>query len=156
MRLIVLAFLLLAMASDQAKSRAQPRDPFCFRPLEEFCARDKCLTYAAQLETIKAGGYSAQVEMMKAAGGDCTQAGTVGRCGPLWITHHSNGFTGETRYFDKAGKLIAVRVWTDVYLTEACPDWQHYGAVVTCRVTNVKLLCKPDAGRSKRNESLSN
>ena len=115
MRLTVLAFLLLAMASDQAKSRTQPPDPFCFRPLEEFCARDKCLTYAAQLETIKAGGYSAQVEMMKAAGGDCSTAGTVGRCGPLRTTHYSNGFTGETRYFDKAGKLIAVRVWTDVY-----------------------------------------
>ena len=151
MRLIVLAFLLLAMASDQAKSRTQPRDPFCFRPLEEFCARDKCLTYAAQLETIKAGGYSAQVEMMKAAGGDCTQAGTVGKCGSLRTTHYSDGFHAQTRYFDKAGKLIAVRVATDVYLgSPVCPFWRHYGASITCGVTNVKLLCKPDAGRSKK------
>ena len=150
MRLIVLAFLLLAMASDQAKSRTQPRDPFCFRPLEEFCARDKCLTYAAQLETIKAGGYSAQVEMMKAAGGDCTAAGTVGKCGPLRTTHYGDGFQAQTRYFDKAGKLIAVRVETDVLLNDACPFWTHYGASIACRVTNVKLLCKPDAGRSKK------
>ncbi len=152
MRVALLACVLVASMPRQAATPSPPtRDPFCFRPLEEFCAGDKCLAYAAQLETIRAGGYSAQVEMMKAAGGDCSSAGTVGECGPLRTTHDGNGFTGETRLFDKAGKLIAVRVETDVFLNkDACPFWQHYGAVVTCRVTNVKLLCKPDAGRSKK------
>jgi len=140
----MLACLLVASMPRQAPEPSPPtRDPFCFRPLEEFCARDKCLTYAAQLETIKAGGYVAQIEMLKAAGGDCTAEGTIGRCGPLRITYRSDGFHAQTRYFDKAGKLIAVRAETDVFLKDACPFWRHYGAPVTCRVTNVKLLCKP-------------
>jgi hypothetical protein len=124
----MLACLLVALMPRQAPKPFPPtRDPFCFRPLEEFCARDKCLTYAAQLEAMKAGGYVAELETMKAAGGDCTTAGTVGRCGPLRTTHRGDGFTGETRYFDKAGKLIAVRVDTDVAMAEACPSWRHYG-----------------------------
>src|SRR3954447_13994300 len=149
----MLACLLVALMPRQAPKSSPPtQDLYCFRPLEEFCARDKCLTYAAQLETIKAGGYSAQVEIRdyERRRGDCTAEGTVGRCGPLRTTHYSNGLTGETRYFDKAGKLIAVRVDTDVYLGNGCPYWQHYGASITCRVTDVKLLCKPDAGRSKK------
>ena len=152
MRVAMLACLLVALMPRQASEPSSPtRDPCCFRPLEEFCARDKCLSYAAQLETMKAGGYSAQVEAVKAAGGDCTAAGTVGKCGPLRTTHHGEVFTTQTRYFDKAGKLIAVRVDTDVYLgNNICPDWQHYRASITCRVTDVKLLCKPDAGRSKK------
>ena len=152
MRVALLACLLVALMPRQApKPSATTRDPFCFRPLEEFCARDKCLTYAAQLETLKAGGYSAQVEAVKAAGGDCTSAGTIGKCGPLRITYRSDGFSAQTRYFDKAGKLIAVRVETDVVLNhDACPDWTHYGASTACEVTNVKLLCKPGlAGRRR-------
>jgi hypothetical protein len=149
----MLACLLVALMPLQAPKPSPPtRDPFCFRPLEEFCARDKCLTYAAQLETMQAGGYVAQLEIRdyESRRGGCTAAGTVGRCGPLRTTHRGNGFTAETRYFDKAGKLIAVRVDTDVAMAEACPSWRHYGASITCRVTNVKLLCKPDAGRSKK------
>ena len=117
MPLTVLGFLLLAMAFDQAKSRTQLRDPYCFRPLEEFCARDKCLTYAAQLETIKAGGYSAQVEMMKAAGGDCTQAqraflSEVQRAG-AFVEHlarrrqRDTGARRERRFEDVGYEVIA-------------------------------------------------
>ena len=150
MRVAILACLLVALMPRQApKPSATTRDPFCFRPLEEFCARDKCLTYAAQLKTIQAGGYVDQLAIrdFERKRGDCTAEGTVGRCGPLRTTHR----TGETRYFNKAGTLIAVRVETDVYLRSAvCPDWTHYGASITCRVTDVKLLCKPDAGRSKK------
>jgi hypothetical protein len=113
----MLACLLVALMPRQAPKPSPPtRDPFCFRPLEEFCARDKCLTYAAQLETMKAGGYVAELETMKAPGVDCTTAGTVGKCGPLRTTHYGDGFQAQTRYFDKAGKLIAVRVETDVFL----------------------------------------
>jgi hypothetical protein len=149
----MLLCLLMALMPHQAPNPSPPTpDPFCFRPLEEFCARDKCLTYAAQLETIKAGGYSAEIAMMKAAGGDCTSAGTVGKCGSLRTTHYGDGFHAQTRYFDKAGKLIAVRAETDVFLKDECPYWTHYGASIACRVTNVRLLCKPSAGRSKRNE----
>ena len=154
MRVALLACLLVALMPRQApKPSPATRDPFCFRPLEEFCARDKCLTYAAQLKTMQAGGYVAQLEIrdFERRRGECTAEGTVGRCGPLRTTHRSDGFTGETRYFNKAGTLIAVRVETDVYLSSAvCPDWTHYGASITCRVTDVKLLCKPDAGRSKK------
>ena len=129
MRGAVLACLLGALAADQpSKPSPANRDPFCFRPLAEFCARDKCLPYAAQVEFLRVGC--------------CGGGATVGRCGTLRVTHRSNGVHGDTRYFDKAGKLIAVRVWTDVVLTDACPDWQHYGAVVTCRGTNWKDPCK--------------
>ena len=79
---------------------------------------------------MQAGGYVAQLEIreFERRRGECTSEGTVGRCGPLRTTHRSNGFTGESRYFNKAGKLIAVRVDTDVYLgNNVCPDWQHYG-----------------------------
>ena len=145
MRVAVLTCLLAAlMPGGQVSKSPPPIDPVCFRPLEEFCGRHKCLTYAAQLETMKAGGYSAQVDMMKAAGRNCTSAGTVGKCGSLRTTHHSDGNHAHTRYFDKAGKLIAVRVDLDVFLNDACPYWTHYGASMACRVANVKLLCKPD------------
>jgi hypothetical protein len=154
MRVAVLACLLVALMPPQGSKPASPTpDPYCFRPLEGFCARDKCPTYAAQIETLQAGGYSAQVKIrdFERRRPECTAEGTVGRCGPFRTTHRSNGFTAETRYFDKAGKLIAVRVDTDVYLGHnVCPDWQHYGSPITCRVTDVKLLCKPDAGRSKK------
>lgn len=138
MRVAMLASVLLALVPRQAYTPSQPtRDPFCFRPLEEFCARDKCLTYAAQLETIRAGGYSAYVATTKAAGRlGCSHAGTVGKCGPLRTTHHSDAFTGETRYFSEAGKLIAVRVDTDVFLKDECPFWTHYGAAMACRVAD--------------------
>jgi hypothetical protein len=101
---------------------------------------------------MKAGGFETELDIMKAGGrgGDCTTAGTVGRCGAFRITHRSDGFTGETRYFNKAGKLVAVRAFFDVVGGEACPGWRHYGASTTCQVTNVKLLCKPEAGRSKK------
>ena len=53
-----------------------------------------------------------------------------------------DGFVSETKYFDKAGKLVAVRTESDVpKMNRACPAWTHY-AVITCRVTNVKQLCK--------------
>jgi hypothetical protein len=147
----MLACLLVTLMPRQASKPSPPtRDPFCFRPLEEFCARDTCLPYAAQLETIKAGGYSAELETMKAAGADCSHAGTVGKCGSLRTTHRSDGFHAQTRYFDKAGKLIAVRVETDVFLKDACPFWTHYGASTACRVTDVKLLCKPGTPERRR------
>ena len=154
MRVALLACLLVASMPRQApKPSPVTRDPYCFRPLEEFCARDTCLTYAAQLKKMQAGGYVAQLEIrdFERRRAECAAEGAVGRCGPLRTTHRSNGFTGETRYFHKAGTLIAVRVETDVYLGSAvCPDWTHYGASITCRVTDVKLLCKPEAGRSKK------
>ena len=54
------------------------------------------------------------------------------------------GFTSETRYFDKSGKLIGVRTSGDCLIDNpTCPDWTHYGAVPKCRVTNVTQLCKP-------------
>ena len=105
----MLASLFLAVVPPQASTHSQPtRDPFCFRPLEEFCARDKCLTYAAQLETMQAGGYVVQVAIRdyERRRRDCTAAGTVARCGTLRITHRSDGFHAHTRYFDKAGTLI--------------------------------------------------
>jgi len=142
MRLAMLVWLLWAMALQQPpKPPPATRDPFCFRPLEEFCARDKCQTYSAKIQALKKGGSVAEVEQRKAAGRlDCTGAGTVGRCGPLRTTHR----TGETRYFDKGGKLIAVRVETDMFLNnDTCPSWTHYGAAIKCAVTDVKLLCKP-------------
>jgi hypothetical protein len=133
MRGAVLACLLGAVAADQPSKRSPAiRDPFCFRPLDEFCAaKDKCPTYATHVERLRAAG--------------CPRMETVGRCGTLRVTHRSDCLHGETRYFDKAGKLVAVRVWTDVYLKDSCPDWQHYGAVVTCQLTNtnMKQLCKP-------------
>lgn len=154
MRVAVLACLLAALMPRQApKPSPATRDPYCFRPLEEFCARDTCLTYAAQLETLQAGGYSARVKIpdFVRRRRECSAGGTVGRCGPFRTTHRSSGLAAETRYFDKAGKLIAVRVDTDMYLGHhVCPDWQHYGSPITCRVTDVRLLCKPDAGRSKK------
>jgi hypothetical protein len=145
MRLAVLVYLLWAMAPEQPPKTSPPtRDPFCFRPLEEFCARDKCLTYAAEVQRLKESGYVAEIEARKSAGGDCNSEVAVGRCGPLRTTHRSNGLTGETRYFDKGGKLIAVRADTDVFLgKDPCPNWTQYGTAITCRVTNVKRLCKP-------------
>lgn len=129
MRVAILACLLVALTPRQAPKSSPPtRDPFCFRPLEEFCARNKCVTHAAQVETMRAGG-------------NCSVT-SFGGCGTLRTTYRGGGFDSETRYFDKAGKLIAVRAGTDVYLTPACPDWIHYGAEIKCRVTNVKL-CKP-------------
>ena len=133
MPVAVLACLMAALAVDQPSERSPATpDPFCFRPLEEFCtAKDKCSTYAVHVEKLRGSG--------------CPWMETVGRCGKLRVIHHSDGFHGETRYFDKAGKLVAVRVWTDVVLKDACPDWQHYGAAVTCRLTNTNMrqLCKP-------------
>jgi hypothetical protein len=149
----MLACLLMSLMPRQTPKPSPPTgDPVCFRPLEEFCARDKCLAYAAQVQALKAGGFETELDIMKAGGrgGDCTTAGTVGRCGAFRITHRSDGFTGETRYFNKAGKLVAVRAFFDVVGGEACPGWRHYGASTTCQVTNVKLLCKPEAGRSKK------
>jgi hypothetical protein len=71
--------------------------------------------------------------------------------GRFQTTHRWLGFAGqETRYFDKAGKLIAVRVETDVFLKDEGPFWRHYGAAIACRVINMNLLCKPDAGRPKK------
>ena len=135
MRLAGLVFLLWAMALHQPPKPSPPtRDPFCFRPLEfrpleELCAPDKCPTYAAHVETLRAGGTGYDVA-------------TVGRCGRFETTHRWIGFAGqETRYFDKSGRLVAVRVESDVFLKDECPWWTHYGAVVTCRVTNVKQLC---------------
>jgi len=91
------------------------------------------------------GRYVAEIEARKSAGGDCNSEGAIGRYGALRTTHRSNGFTGETRYFEKGGKLIAVRADTDVFLgKDAYPNWTHYGAAITCPVTNVKRLCKPD------------
>jgi hypothetical protein len=127
--------LLVALMPRQApKPSPATRNPYCFRPLEEFCARDTCLTYAAQLKKMQAGGYVAQLEIrdFERRRAECAAEGAVGRCGPLRATHRSNGFTGETRYFHKAGTLIAVRVETDVYLAVAvCPDLTHYGASIT-------------------------
>jgi len=74
----MLACLLVALMPLQARKPAPPnRDPFCFRPLEEFCARDKCLTYSAEVQTLKEGGYVAQIEARKSAGGDCNSEGAV-------------------------------------------------------------------------------
>jgi hypothetical protein len=129
MRVAVLACVLVGLIPRQAvESPPSTLDPFCFRPLEEFCARKECVTYAAQVKTMRAGG-------------NCS-ASSFGQCGTLRITYTSNGLHSETRYFDKAGKLIAVRTGTDVYLIPACPDWTHYGAEIKCRVTNVRL-CNP-------------
>jgi hypothetical protein len=70
--------------------------------------------------------------------------GTIGRCGRLRITHRGDGFTSETRYFDKSGKLIGVRTGSDCLSDNpTCPDWTHYGVLPKCRVTNVTQLCKP-------------
>ena len=130
MRVAVLVCVLVGLMPRQVvETPPSPRDPFCFRPLEEFCARKLCVTYAEQVKTMRSGG-------------NCS-ATSFGRCGALRITYTSNGLHSETRYFDKAGKLIAVRTATDVYVNvPACPDWTHYGTEIKCRVTNVKL-CKP-------------
>lgn len=129
MRVAVLACVLVGLMPPQVgETPPSTRDPFCFRPLEEFCARKECVTYAEQVKTMRIGG-------------NCS-ATSFGRCGTLRITYTSNGLHSETRYFDKAGKLIAARTGTDVYLNvPACPDWTHYGAEIKCRVTNVKF-CK--------------
>ena len=130
MRVAVLVCVLVGLMPRQVvETPPSTRDPFCFRPLEEFCARKLCVTYAEQVKTMRSGG-------------NCS-ATSFGRCGALRITYTSNGLHSETRYFDKAGKLIAVRTATDVYVNvPACPDWTHYGTEIKCRVTNVKL-CKP-------------
>jgi hypothetical protein len=126
----VLAYLLCALALEQtSKPSTARRDPECFRSLEEFCATDKCHTYQAQLDTMRGNGYC---------------YGTAGRCGPFRITHRGDGFVSETRYFDKAGKLIAVRTARDSHTGHpTCPDRKHYGVVPKCRVANVTQLCKP-------------
>jgi hypothetical protein len=129
MRVAVIAGALVALVPYQAPKRSPSTEDFCFRPLEEFCARNACVPYAEQVKTMRASG-------------NCS-ATSFGRCGTLRITYTSNPLTAETRYFDKGGKLIAARTETDVYLGQlACPYWTHYGARVNCQVTNVKL-CKP-------------
>ena len=126
MRVAILACLLVALMPRQApKSSRLTRDPFCSQSLEEFCARNKCVTDAAQVKTMRTRG-------------NCSVT-SFGKCGTLRTTYRSGDFDSETRYFDKAGKLIAVRAGTEVYLTTAGPDWAHYGAVIKCRVTNLKL-----------------
>jgi hypothetical protein len=133
MRVAVLGCLLGALIPDQASTPSRPsRDPECFRPLEEFCASESCPTYAVQIARMRDGG-------------SCY--GTVGRCGKYQITHRGDGFTSETRYFDKSGRLVAARTGSDCLRdNRTCPDWNHYGAVITCRVTNVKQLCNPQNG----------
>ena len=131
MRVAVLACLLSAMVALQPppRSSAEP-DPQCFRPLEEFCLTDKCLAYKAELRALRGDG-------------DCYGRATIGRCGPHRITHRGDGFVSQTRYFDKAGKLVAVRTERDVMIgNPACPYWTHYGIVTTCHVTNITQLCK--------------
>ena len=97
MRVAVVACLLCAMAPGQVPKPSAPApDPECFRPLEEFCAPDTCPTYAAQVDSLRAGG-------------NCYGAATVGRCGTFRTTHRGDGFVSETKSFtDRAGKLVAV------------------------------------------------
>ncbi len=129
MRVAVVACALIALVPYQTPKPSLPTEDPCFRPLEEFCARNACATYAEQVKTMRGSG-------------NCS-ATSFGRCGTLRITYTSNPFTAETRYFDKGGKLIAARAERDVYVRHlACPYWTHYGAQINCRVTNVKL-CKP-------------
>ena len=143
MRVVVLACALSSMVALQAPKRSSPEpDPECFRPLEEFCLTDKsvffdvrwrreCLAYTAELRALRGKG-------------DCYGLATIGRCGPHRITYQSDGFVSQTRYFDKAGKLVAVRTAHDVMTgNPACPDWRHYGIVTKCQVTNITQLCKP-------------
>ena len=129
MRVNVFACALIALVPYQSPKPSPPTQDPCFRPLEEFCARNACVPHAEQVKTMRASG-------------NCS-ATSFGRCGTRRITYTSNGLTAETRYFDKAGKLIAVRAERDVYIRyPACPYWTHYGAQIDCRVTDVKL-CKP-------------
>jgi hypothetical protein len=53
------------------------------------------------------------------AGGNCYGVVTVGRCGAYRTAHRGipTGFASETRYFDKGGKLIAVRTDGDFFVT---------------------------------------
>lgn len=74
-----------ACRKQTSKPSTARSDPGCFRSLEEFCATGECRTYEAQLDTMRASGY----------------CGTVGRCGPLRITHRGDGFVSETRYSTK-------------------------------------------------------
>src|SRR6187431_385956 len=112
MRLVLLACALVALASSQAPKSSPPTQDPCFRPLEEFCAWSKCVTYAEQVRSARATGH-------------CTST-SFGRCGTLRTTYTSSGLAAETRYFDKHGTLIAVRFEPDLVIT-ACPNWIHYG-----------------------------
>jgi hypothetical protein len=132
MRVAMLACLLSAMVALQPpKPSSAVPDPQCFRRLQEFCLTDKCLAYKAELRVLRGDG-------------DCYGAATIGRCGPHRITHRGDGFVSQTRYFDKAGKLVAVRTAFDVMTgNPACQDWTHYGIVTKCEVTSITQLCKP-------------
>ena len=142
MRVAVLACLLSAMVAMQPPKRSSAElDPECFRPLEEFCLTDKCHAYKAELSALRGDG-------------DCYGRATMGRCGPHRITHRSDGFAStQTRYFDKAGQLVAVRTEHDVMTgNPACPNWsdqvqsdQHHTIVQTLtahveRISVSKLL----------------
>jgi hypothetical protein len=130
MRVAVLACLVFTMVQTSKPSTRRP-DPECFRPLEEVCATDTCHAYELHVDVLRAGG-------------SCYGVATAGRCGSLRTTHRGDGFASETRYFDKAGKLIAVRTASDLFTHhQTCPNWKHYGVVPKCRVTNVTQLCKP-------------
>src|SRR5262245_34243368 len=121
MRVTVVACVLVALVPSQGSKSSPPTQDPCFRPLEEFCARSACVTYAEQVKTMRAR--------------DCT-ATSFGQCGKLRATYLSWApFAAETRYFGKGGRLIAVQFDTDVYVGLACPNWIHYGAQIDCRVT---------------------
>jgi hypothetical protein len=133
MRLSLLLCLLAVTAPVQPPGpSAQARDPECYRPLDEFCPPGTCSTYAKHVEKLRGGGH-------------CYGTATIGRCGPFRTTHEGgNGFWSETRYYDKAGNLVAARTDGDVgFDNRTCPTWKHYGAVVTCKVTRITQLCKP-------------
>ena len=139
MRIAVLACLLSGVIALQPPERSSAElGPECFRPLEEFCLTDKCHAYKAELSALRGDG-------------DCYGRATIGRRGPHRITHRSDGFSAQTRYFDKAGKLVAVRTERDTMTgNPACQTWTHYGIVTTCQVTNITQLCKQGKGKAEK------
>ena len=78
----------------------------CRRPLSEYCGPRGCGDFertAADLRALVA----------RYKGNGCLQYARIGRCGRLSFVKQSDGFSGNTKYFDEHGAIVAVEAGSD-------------------------------------------